>query len=224
PMVLSLSPGPAVIEKAWHLEKYANMWRITDDFWDDWDLLKAMFERCEVWQKHVGGGNWPDCDMLPFGKLGWGWGTERTSRFTREEERTMLSLWCIFRSPLMIGTDLTQLDGEVKEMLTNREILAVHSSGQGAFQLMRDDRQCVWVSSGGGCPAAGRDVYVALFNLADDDSEVAVALNELPGIDGKASYGVRDLWRGKDLFPLAGDAILSLGLKAHDAAVLRIAR
>lgn len=32
-MVLSLSPGPAVIEKAWHLEKNANMWRITDDFW-----------------------------------------------------------------------------------------------------------------------------------------------------------------------------------------------
>ena len=48
PMVLSLSPGPAVIEKAWHLEKYANMWRITDDFWDTWPLLIAMFERCEL--------------------------------------------------------------------------------------------------------------------------------------------------------------------------------
>ena len=47
PMCLSLSPGPAVIEKAWHLEHYANMWRITDDFWDDWKLLLDMFDRCE---------------------------------------------------------------------------------------------------------------------------------------------------------------------------------
>lgn len=73
-MVLSLSPGPAVIEKAHHYKNYANMWRITDDFWDDWKLLKAMFERCEVWQSHVGGGNWPDCDMLPMNVLGYGWG------------------------------------------------------------------------------------------------------------------------------------------------------
>ena len=51
PMVLSLSPGPAIIEKAHQYERFANMWRITDDFWDDWKLLKAMFERCEVWQK-----------------------------------------------------------------------------------------------------------------------------------------------------------------------------
>ena len=53
PMVLSLSPGPALPDKAWHYKKHANMWRITDDFWDDWPLLKAMFYRCELWQDHV---------------------------------------------------------------------------------------------------------------------------------------------------------------------------
>ena len=65
PVVLSLSPGPALIEKAWHYEKYANMWRITDDFWDKWELLLNMFERCELWQNHVKEGCFPDCDMLP---------------------------------------------------------------------------------------------------------------------------------------------------------------
>ena len=65
PMVLSLSPGPAKIEKAWHYEKNANMWRITDDFWDSWPLLLNMFERCELWQNHVSEGCYPDCDMLP---------------------------------------------------------------------------------------------------------------------------------------------------------------
>ena len=65
PIVLSLSPGPALIEHAWHYETYANMWRITDDFWDKWDLLKDMFHRCELWQNHVAKGCYPDCDMLP---------------------------------------------------------------------------------------------------------------------------------------------------------------
>ena len=68
-MVLSLSPGPAVIEKAWHMRKFANMWRMTGDFWDNWKSLKAMFERCEVWQRQVSPGCWPDCDMLPFGHI-----------------------------------------------------------------------------------------------------------------------------------------------------------
>ena len=57
-VVLSLSPGPALIEKAWHYENNANMWRITDDFWDDWKLLKNMFERCELWQNQVSRGNY----------------------------------------------------------------------------------------------------------------------------------------------------------------------
>ena len=73
-IVLSLSPGPALIEKAWHYETYANMWRITDDFWDTWELLYDMFRRCELWQNHVGCGSFPDCDMLPVGWLGKGFG------------------------------------------------------------------------------------------------------------------------------------------------------
>jgi hypothetical protein len=55
-----------------------------------------MFDRCELWQRHVGDGNWPDCDMLPLGRVGRGFGEERTTRFTREEQRTMMHLWCIF--------------------------------------------------------------------------------------------------------------------------------
>ena len=88
PIVLSLSPGPALIEKAWHYEKYANMWRITDDFWDSWDLLLNMFWRCELWQNHVKPGCFPDCDMLPLGMVGKGFGQERQTKFTRAEQVT----------------------------------------------------------------------------------------------------------------------------------------
>ena len=222
-MVLSLSPGPAVIEKAWHLEKYANMWRITDDFWDTWPLLLAMFERCEVWQKHVGGGNWPDCDMLPLGKLGKGWGRgEWYTKFTPDEQKTMLTLWCIFRSPLMIGTDLPQLDEETKALLTNKEVLAVQRFGHGASQIMRDEKQCVWASYGAGCPAKGMTVYVALFNLSDEAEELTLRLCDIEGIQAEKTYAVRDLWQKQDMFPLQGDAILSQKIPAHGAVLLRL--
>ena len=222
PMVLSLSPGPAVIEKAWHLEKYANMWRITDDFWDTWPLLLAMFERCELWQKHVGGGCWPDCDMLPLGRLCKGWGEERGCRFTPDEQRTMLTLWCIFRSPLMIGADLPRMDDATKALLTNREVLGVQRHSRGAVQVLRDGHQCVWASSGAGCPARGVPVNVALFNLGDAAGEVSVRLPDIPHVDASRTYRVRDLWEQRDLFPLAGDAELSLSLPAHGAALLRL--
>lgn len=87
-IVLSLSPGPAHIDRAWQYCRYANMWRITDDFWDNWELLKNMFWRCELWQDHVKEGCFPDCDMLPLGKVGKGFETgERDCLFTREERR-----------------------------------------------------------------------------------------------------------------------------------------
>lgn len=93
------------------------MWQITDDFWDRWELLKPMFWRCELWQDHVQEGGFPDCDMLTLGKLGKGFGHEWETNFTHEEQITMMTLWCIFRSPMMIGTDLPQLDDWTKGLL-----------------------------------------------------------------------------------------------------------
>ena len=118
--------------------KYANMWRITDDFWDNWQLLKNMFERCEVWQNHVSEGCFPDCDMLPIGWAGKGFGNERVSNFTFDEQTTMMTLWCIFRSPLMIGAELTKLDQQTLDLLTNDEVLHLISQSHGARQVQRN--------------------------------------------------------------------------------------
>jgi hypothetical protein len=221
-MVLSLSPGPAVIEKAWHLEKYANMWRITDDFWDTWPLLKNMFERCEIWQRHVGQGNWPDCDMLPLGNLGKGFGNVWHTRFTPAEQRTMLTLWCIFRAPLMIGTDLPDMDKETSDLLTNDDVLALEKQSHGAVQVMRNERQCVWASYGNGCPAKGMAINIALFNLSDEDGDVQVNLKDIPAVIQSATYSARNLWERKDLFPLAGDAVLSRAIPAHGSELIQL--
>ncbi|MBR4599578.1 MAG: glycoside hydrolase family 27 protein, partial [Treponema sp.] len=211
-MVLSLSPGPALIEKAWHLRKYANMWRITDDFWDEWHLLKAMFERCEVWQRQVSEGCWPDCDMLPLGQIGKCFAAERKTRFTLEEQKTMMTLWCIFRSPLMLGAELTLLDDETKELITNEEVLSLIKNGREGEQVRRSENECVWKSR----DSDSDNLYVALFNLSDEERGISVTINEL-NLHEK-EYQVRDLWEKKDADKkISGNEALTALIPAHGA-------
>lgn len=198
-MVLSLSPGPAIIEKAHQYERYANMWRITDDFWDDWRLLKAMFERCEVWQKHTGEGNWPDCDMLPINVLGYGWAPKnaaeksRKSQFTVEETRTMITLWSIFRSPLMIGTDLPQLDEVNLQLLTNEEILAMNKNPYQAFQSSdsSNDNIVIWTNDS----PDDLSYYECYFNISENPQTVKLNITVGP------EDNIRDLWEHQNLGP-----------------------
>jgi alpha-galactosidase len=214
-MVLSLSPGPAIIEKAWHLEKYANMWRITDDFWDRWDLLRNMFERCEVWQNHVSEGCYPDCDMLPLGWLGKGFGKERYTNFTFDEQVTMMTLWCIFRSPLMIGAELPKLDEKTLALLGNDEVLHLVTDSHGAMQIERDDKHAIWLSKDNHDSSS----YIALFNLSEETQTLSISLEELV-ISSEVS--VRDLWKHEDLGQV--NKLLSAAVPAHGALLYKLTR
>jgi hypothetical protein len=212
-MVLSLSPGPAVIESAWHLEKYANMWRITDDFWDNWDLLKNMFERCEIWQKHVSTGCYPDCDMIPVGFLGKGFGKERYTNFTTDEQITLMTLWCIFRSPLMLGAELTKLDEQTLTLLTNSEVLHLIKNSHGAVQIERDADHAVWLSKDND----DNSFYLAIFNLSEASQTLKVSLKEI-GIDSKVS--VRDLWKHENLTSVEDKIVADIS--SHGAALYKL--
>ncbi len=210
-IVLSLSPGPAPVEKAWHLSQNANMWRITNDFWDDWALLKNMFTRCEIWQSHVGPGCWPDCDMLPLGRIGVRFGQPRYTRFTPDEQKTMLTLWSIFRSPLILGAELPSLDEATLRLLTNRDVLRLNRHSSGARQIARDGAHAVWVS----CDEDGAR-YAALFNLSEEPREVALNLRELEG----ETFACRELWSGEDRI---AHGTLSCIIEPHGARLFRCA-
>ncbi len=215
-IVLSLSPGPALIEKAWHYEKYANMWRITDDFWDQWELLKNMFVRCELWQNHVSEGSYPDCDMLPVGKLGKGFGNEWDTRFTKEEQITMMTLWCMFGSPLMIGTDLTLLDEWTLWLLTRKDILKLTSNDYTARQVYRDEESAVW-----SCLNVNKkdekEAYVALFNFTDKAQEMECVLLQIEQFAGyKQSFtNAEELWTGNEV--CVKDGCLKAQVPIHGA-------
>ena len=173
-IVLSLSPGPAEVSESWHYKKYANMWRITDDFWDNWETLLYMFDRCEKWQDHVSQGCYPDCDMLPIGKVGKHFDQERDTLFTREEQKTMMTLWCIFGSPLMLGAEMTMLDEWTLSLLQNEELLRLENGRFVSRQVLRDKEKCVWASVD---PKTGEH-YIALFNLKNEEQLIFVSREE----------------------------------------------
>lgn len=217
PIALSLSPGPALINKAWHYEKYANMWRITDDFWDSWPLLRNMFERCETWQNHVSEGCYPDCDMLPLGYIGKGFGEERYTRFTKEEQITMMTLWCIFRSPLMLGAELTKLDQWTLNLLTNKKVLRLLTHSSSARQIMRNEQQAIWFSE----DTEENAYYLAVFNLSEEERKLSITEEEME-LDNLNKYIVKELWTKEKLEIL--DPFINMVVPAHGAKLYRLVR
>ena len=191
PIVLSLSPGPAKIEEAWHYEQYSNMWRITDDLWDQWPLLRNMFDRCELWQNHVRTGCYPDCDMLPLGTLGKGFGNEALCRLTKDEQITMMTLWCIFRSPLMLGCELTKLDDWTLSLITNKKVLSLISNKEQARQLIKTDEHAVWYTK----DDSSDSYYIALFNFKEEPAQVTIPISSL-NTDSLKQYTCTELWSG----------------------------
>lgn len=212
PMVLSLSPGETPVIRGDHVRRFAQMWRISDDFWDDWQMLKAQFVRLENWSRYVAPGSWPDADMLPLGRLALG---KRDTRFTPDEQRTLMTLWSIARSPLIMGGDLRHLDAPTLALLTNRAVLAVNQSSTGNRPHFVEDGAHIWSARVPG----GEDRYLALFNVTDARREVGIDLREL-GIAGPVR--VRDLWSGAVVGTRAG--AVSGSVPPHGAVLYRLER
>ena len=202
PIVLSLSPGPAPIEKADEMRQHAQMWRISDDIWDLWHNaenfpkgVEDQFARAAQWAALSEPGHWPDADMLPLGRLGPapGWGHARDTRLTRDEQRTLMTLWSVIRSPLIVGGDLTASNAWTTSLLTNPEVIAVDQHSTGNREVIATSKTSVWLAE----PGSGKGYYVAVFNLEDAAATVQYAWNDL-GLSGK-EYALRDLWQHKDL-------------------------
>jgi alpha-galactosidase len=222
PMVLSLSPGAAPLEKLDEMRKYANLWRISDDVWDLWHStvdypqgLGDQFPRIATWAGLGQFGGWPDADMLPVGYLGPapGWGKARDTRLTHDEQRTLLTLWCMFRSPLMIGANLPRSDAWTTSLLTNPEVIAVDQHSKENRPVISTSSTVVWAAR----MEAGEDRYVAVFNLDEREQRIRYEWKEL-GLTG-SRYDLRDLWERRDRGPAES---LALTLAPHGSVLYRV--
>lgn len=214
-MVLSLSPGPAPLNKAEHLSKNANMWRISGDFWDRWDKLLNMFSLCEKWYPYVKDGSFPDCDILPLGKLcidgSYMGDMGRDSGFTKEEQKTMMTLWAVFRSPLFFGGELRLTDNYTLSLVTNPEVINVNQNSEKPLFVYNKGGIAVWQTKIENCTA------VAVFNLSDEEKHYKLSSLNL-GIENVRA--VRDLWARKDIPKCENDVTVSL--KPHSSEFFEI--
>lgn len=214
-MVLSLSPGPAPLNKAEHLSKNANMWRISGDFWDRWDKLLNTFSLCEKWYPYVKDGSFPDCDILPLGKLcidgSYMGDMGRDSGFTKEEQKTMMTLWAVFRSPLFFGGELRLTDNYTLSLVTNPEVINVNQNSEKPLFVYNKVGIAVWQTKIENCTA------VAVFNLSDEEKYYKLSFSDL-GIENVRA--VRDLWARKDIPKCENDVAVSL--KPHSSAFFEI--
>jgi hypothetical protein len=212
-MVFSTSPGATPVSQGGHISTNANMWRISDDFWDHWPELLAQFDRLRQWTPYRAPGHFPDADMLPIGVIQMG---KSKTRFSRDEQLTLISLWSIARSPLMIGADLTKLDAFTLSLLTNDEIIAVNQNSSNNLELFHRDGFYVWVAD---APNSS-DKYAAFFNTRatnEPPAGVPLKLSEL-GFTGEVR--VRDLWKNKDLDSAGTE--FSPVINPHGAGLFRL--
>jgi hypothetical protein len=216
PIVLSLSPGPAALKSLSFLQENANMWRISDDFWDEWRYLLQNFTLMQIWGGVGRPGAWPDADMLPLGRIGIRAerGGDRMTRFTRDEQRTLMSLWSIAQSPLMFGGDLPSNDEFTLSLLTNDEVLAVDQKAAGGDSVFEDGVRVIWTAN-----AAGSDAkYIAVFNLGDKEAiDIPV---DWGAVGMPARCAVRDLWERQDMG--AFDAGHTFRVAPHGAGLFNL--
>lgn len=222
-IVLSLSPGPTPIGDADEVRRYAQIWRIANDLWDVWARqpmssgVENLFDAAANWAPYVETGHWPDADMLPVGYLGPrpSTGKSRQSALTHDEQRSMMTLWAMLRSPMMIGGDLASSDAWTISLLTNPDVIAVDQHSSGGHAVISRPDTVIWIANG----ERRGERYVAVFNMGNSQRTIRYAWSDvyLPA----PVYRLTDLWNHAS----AGIArSLSVTLAPHSCAFYRAVR
>lgn len=220
PITLSLSPGTQVATThVGFLRAHAEMWRISDDLWDKWSDVHAQFARLARWAPLQRRGHWADADMLPLGHLTVNDGNGgHQSNLTHDEQKTLLTLWVMAHSPLMMGGDLPTSEPACLRLLENPWLERVEATAAPGREVVREPYSrednfdgwtgkeipegefIVWAADAGDAPGSH---YAALFwtgpTPADQDVDLAAVVG-LDGIDGvrRPAWTVTDLWAGSE--------------------------
>lgn len=212
PIILSMSPGATPVSEAKHAANHANMWRMVDDVWDIWHDLTNLMRVAQDWYPYISP-TYPDCDMIPLGRIAIRGerGKDRMTRLTKDEQISLMTFFCIFRSPLMFGGDLPSNDPFTLSLLTNKEVLKMHRESTNVRQLFQKNGMLAVTSKN----AKTGKRYLAIFNISEEEKIVEVDLQEV-GIN-KTTTTAKNLWT-KDKFKIK-DGKISLKLLPHQSGL-----
>ena len=215
PMILSLSPGGVDNSRTNALRRIGHMWRISADLWDSWEALKRQFDRCRDWAPFATPHSWPDADMLPFGRIGIRaeQGVPRSSNLTLAEQRTLLTLWSMMKSPLFFGGHFPETDQRTIQLISNPEVININQKARFGGEHARKGDQIIWTAQ----PADDVGLYVGVFNLGDENLQTNLSFADF-GFS-KALH-VRDLWARAELGRFSEG--LALQTPPHDVRLVRL--
>jgi alpha-galactosidase len=190
-----------------------NFWRTTGDIADCWNCKKDQLSWTQILdlqvglESYAGPGHWNDPDMLEVGNGG----------MTAIEYRSHFSLWCLLAAPLMAGKDLKSMSVEIKEILTNKEVIAVDQDplGMEGRRVRKNGDSEVWAKQ-----MKDGSRAVVLLNRGASDAEISVSWEDL-GYPAHLSAAVRDLWAKRDLGKSTGT--FSARVPSHAVVMLRVA-
>ena len=161
-----------------------HLWRTTGDISDKWPSMLVNLDLTAQHAGAAGPGGWNDPDMLEVGNGG----------MTDDEYRAHFSLWAILAAPLMAGNDIRVMSSATRDILTNREVIAVDQDSLGVQGILMGEgppEQQIWVK-----PLRDGGRAVALFNRSSAPAKITAHFNRL-GLRAD-SVLVRDLWDHAD--------------------------
>jgi alpha-galactosidase len=189
-----------------------NLWRSAGDISDCWNCKKDQLSFATIAdmengaESYAGPGHWNDPDMLEVGNGG----------MTTTEYQSHFSLWSLLAAPLIAGNDLKSMPAEIKEILTNKEVIAVDQDALGmqGRRVRKDGDSEVWVRQ-----LKDGSRAVVLFNRGAAETQISVSWEEL-GYPARISAGVRDLWAKKDLGKMSGKFAASVA--SHGVVMIKV--
>lgn len=226
-MLYSLSPGSSDLTMAARIVNETSMYRVTDDTWDRWgNSISNHFLSAQQMQPYIAYPNgryglpsWPDLDMLPLGWLGVEGANEPPSRWcnlTQDEQQSLMSLWTIFRSPLMYGGDLQHPDPYSLGLLTNEEALAITDNSTNTDFIVSGPGLAMWRSDDSDWQRSGVS-YFSVHNIGDSQlAGLTLSTRQLRGQQGGTSCTLRDIWARQDV---QSGSTLTVTLRPHQSGL-----
>ena len=184
-----------------------NLWRTTGDIEARWQSVYDILSQQKGLASYAGPGHWNDPDMLEVGN----------GKLSLAENRTHFSLWAMLAAPLLAGNDLPHMKPEIKDILINREVIAINQDplGQQARHVYSNGEVEVWARDlQGGAKA------IAIVNVGSDVNSTHPFHLDLTQLGLHGAQRAKNLWTGKEM-ELTNN--MSIELPSHDILLLRIA-
>jgi len=190
----------------WGASVGGNLWRTTEDIDDHYDRMSVIGFDQDGLEPFAGPGHWNDPDMLEIGNGG----------MTIPEYRAHFSFWALLAAPLIAGNDVRSMTPEIKEILTNSEVIAVNQDqlGREGRRVKKDGDLEVWAK-----PLSDGSRAVILFNRGAKEGDVSVSWEEI-AYPNHLSAKVRDLWAHKDLGSFTGK--YSAKVPSHSVVMVKV--